>query len=104
MATIKWLENEIIRLKADINSDKRQADRFTTQANYHETTEPEISAISRQTAGKYSREAEEFENKIAEYQRQIDDLKQQVSQLSEERDSLRRQADEKDRQIIDITG
>src|SRR5690606_2875708 len=102
MATIKWLEQEIRRLEVDLSEDERQANRFQTQANYHESIDPDLSFTSEQTADKYRSDKEDKQAQIADYQRQIEDLNRQVGQLQKERDRLHREADEKDRQITNL--
>lgn len=103
-ATIKWLQREIERLKADKAADERQANRFQTQANYQESTQPELSYFSEQTADKYKAEADSIDGQIADYERQIADLNAQVGRLEEERDEHRRRADEIDREIVNLVG
>lgn len=104
MMTIRQLEQEITRLKTDADVDRRQAERFRTQSNFHEMSRPELSTISTGVADRYDREAQDFEARIAECRQQIESLKRDVERLHNERDELRRQADEKDRQAKNIQG
>lgn len=102
--SIKLLEREIERLRIAAHEDERQADRFQTQANYNEPTQPAVEIVSSQAADKYNQEAEDFRNQIQDYQQQIETLNQKILDLQRERDELRRQADEIDREIIRTIG
>lgn len=104
MMSIKQLEREIERLKADVQANRRYENRAQTQANYQESSQPELSFASEQLADKYHRDVEKDENLISNYQTEINQKKEEVSSLQQQADELRRQADEKDRQAMDILG